>query len=260
MELTFVNPGVDYMLEQIMEFQAEDETGFWAEPLYHFYPQLDKTFAMSLTFPERKAYIEMTLRSVYADLSDTINQKVILYANHWAVCKKQIIDALSDAFDVDCSVLFNDLRCNVSMNPIMPRFLKEHCFDVFYLNGEKGAIGNAIHEIIHFVWFYVWNRLFKDRYEEYERPTLKWILSEMVVESVMKDDRLSSINPYFNREQGGCIYPYFFDMTADGSLILDKLDEMYKSQHIHDFMRNSYSYCQKHEEEIRAHIQSYEDR
>ena len=104
MELTFQNPGVDYMLTQIMEFQADDETGFWAEPLYHFYPQLNQTFAMSLPFPERKAYIEKTLRTVYTDLEDTINDKVRLYTHHWASCKEQITAALSDAFDVDCSV------------------------------------------------------------------------------------------------------------------------------------------------------------
>jgi len=98
------------------------------------------------------------------------------------------------------------------MSPIAPRYLQERYFDVFYLNSEKGAIGSSIHEIIHFVWFYVWNQVFGDSYEEYERPSLKWILSEMAVESIMKDPRLSSINPYFPREEGGCIYPYFFDL------------------------------------------------
>lgn len=184
MEVTFVNPGVDYMIEEIMAFQTEDESAFWSEPLYHFYPQLDKTYAASLPFPERKEYIEQTMRTVYVELEDTINK--------------------------------------------------------------------------NFVWFYVWNRLFGDRYEEYERPSLKWILSEMVVESVMKDERLSSINPYFPREQGGCVYSYFFDMVVDGKLILDTLDAMYRSQCIQDFMQNSYAYCQKHEAAIRAHIRKSE--
>ncbi len=44
------------------------------------------------------------------------------------------------------------------------------------------------------------------------------------------------------------VYPYFFDMEADGALILDTLD---KIQSIQDFMLNSYSYCQEHETEIR---------
>ena len=48
MEVTFINPGVDYMIQSIMHFQAEGEAEFWSEPLYHFYPQLDRTFAASL--------------------------------------------------------------------------------------------------------------------------------------------------------------------------------------------------------------------
>ena len=54
MEITFVNPGVEYMIERIIAFQTEDESAFWSEPLYHFYPQLDKVYATSLPFPERK--------------------------------------------------------------------------------------------------------------------------------------------------------------------------------------------------------------
>lgn len=40
------------------------------------------------------------------------------------------------------------------MNPISPRFLSDGSFEVFYLNSGKGAIGTAIHEIIHFFWCY----------------------------------------------------------------------------------------------------------
>lgn len=258
MEVTFANPGVDYMIQGIMAFQTEDETAFWSEPLYHFYPQLDKAYADSLSFSERVGYIERTMRSVYAEQENEINKKVLLYSKYWDSCKAQITAALSDAFGVDCSNLFNNLKCNVSINPIMPRYLREHCFDMFYLSSEKGAIGLCIHEIVHFVWFYVWNRLFGDSYDEYERPSLKWILSEMVVESITKDPRLSSINPYFPREHGGCIYPYFFDMVVEDKPILDTLDAMYRNQSIGDFMRNSYVYCQEHEAEIREHIRKSE--
>jgi hypothetical protein len=133
-------------------------------------------------------------------LENNINGKTALHTQYWAVCKGQI----TDAFNIDCTNLFNDLRCNVSIK-ICPRFLKEQYFDVFYLNSERGAIGASIHELVHFVWFYVWNQLFRDNYDEYERPSLKWILSEMVVESVMKDSRLSTINPYFPGERDSCL-------------------------------------------------------
>lgn len=254
MEIAFVNPGADYMIESILEFQTDAETAFWSDPLFHFYPQLDRAYAKNLSFADRKAYMERILREAYVELESTINEKVDLYAGYWAKCKEQITAALSDAFAVDCAKMFQDLRCNVSMNTIGPRFLRERYFDVFYLNSERGAIGSTIHELVHFVWFYVWNRVFQDSYDEYERPSLKWILSEMVVESVMRDERLASINPYFPRENGGCIYPYFFDMRAGGELVLDTLDAMYKSLPIEEFMRDSYAYCQEHEDAIRRHI------
>lgn len=76
MEITFVNPGVDYMIQRIMDFQTEAESAFWSEPLYHFYPQLDKAYATSLPFADRKNHIERTMRAVYAELEDTINEKV----------------------------------------------------------------------------------------------------------------------------------------------------------------------------------------
>lgn len=258
MNLIFRNPGIEYMLRSIMAFQSDDESPFWSESLYRFYPQLDKEYAGKLEFAERKAYIEATLKTVYEELEDTIDQKAIEYTRHWETYKKQIEEALSEAFDIDCTALFNDLRCDISMNPVSPRFLKGESFEVFYLNSERGALGTSLHEIIHFVWFYVWNRLFGDSYEEYERPDLKWILSEMVVEPIMKDERLSSINPYFPREQGGCIYPYFFDMKVENKLVLDVLDEMYQSMKVTDFMKASYAFCKEHEREIRKHIEAAE--
>ena len=258
MQITFINPGAEAIIESILAFQAENESTFWSDPLYDFYPQLDRNHAKSLPFPERKRYLERTMRTVYVEQQRVIDQKIALYTRHWNACKPQITAALSDAFGVDCDAFFNDLCCRVSLNPISPRFLQAQCFEVFYFNSERGAIGLAIHELVHFVWFYVWNKLFGDSYEEYERPSLKWILSEMVVESIMRDERLCSINPYFPREKGGCVYPYFFDMVVDGKLILNTLDAMYRSQGIEDFMQNSYAYCQEHEAEIRAHIQKAE--
>lgn len=258
MEVTFVNPGVDYMIAGIMAFQTEEESAFWSEPLYHFYPQLDRAYAEGLPFGEKKTYIERTMRALYRELEPTINDRVDRYQRHWDACKEQITRALSDAFGIDCAGEFQDIRCNVSMNPIEPRYLRERSYDTFYLSSERGAIGEGIHEIIHFVWFHVWNRLFGDSYDEYERPSLKWVLSEMVVEPVMRDKRLSSINPYFPREQGGCVYPYFFDMVVAGEPILDTLDRMYRSQPIDDFMRSSYAYCRAHEAAIREHIRKAE--
>lgn len=259
MELIYSDPGIDYMIDAVMGFQNDGESDFWTEPLYHFYPQLDKAYTQSLPADDRRAHIEAVLRSIYAEQGAVLERKVKAYQAHWETVKPQVTAALSEAFEVDCCGILNDMRCFVSLNPIEPRFPQERRFDTFYLQSPRGAIGGALHEIIHMVWFHVWSMEFRDDYDEYERPSLKWILSEMVVESIMSDPRLSSINPYFLREQGGCIYPYFFDMMAAGRPILDTLDEMYRTMDIRAFMRASYAYCLEHEQEIRAHIEQAEN-
>ena len=88
---------------------------------------------------------------------------------------------------------------------------------------------------------------------------MKWILSERVVEAVMSDERLSSINPYYPREQGGCIYPYFFTMEINDIPITETVQEMYQNMKIAEFMKKSYAYCLKHETEIREHISHSEN-
>lgn len=258
MELQVRNPGVDYMIERALDFQSEDTSDFWSAPLYHFYPQLDRAYAAALPWQERKAYFSQVLRQIYAEEALVIEDKVKSYGAHWASCKEQITQALSDAFAIDCNAILNDMVCNVSLNPIEPRFLQSHTFDIFYKNSANGAIGETIHEIIHFVWFHVWNQLFADSYEEYESPSLKWILSEMVVEPIMRDVLLRSINPYFSREKGGCVYPYFYTMQIGATCILDTLWEMFRSMSISEFMKNSYRYCLVHETQIRQHIQQAE--
>lgn len=260
MEVTFLNPGFDDILTSIMEFQTEGESGFWSEPLYYYYPQLDRAHAESLPFPERKRYIAETMEAVYRELEGTLEEKAALYAGQWEKYKGQITDALSEAFGMDCGGILNDMRAFVTLNPVCPRYLDRRQFDIFYLNSEKGAIGLAIHEIIHFVWFTVWQRVFGDSPDEYERPHLKWILSEMAVEPVMRDKRLCTINPYFPRENGGCVYPYFYDMVLDGKPVLDTLDGMYRRrENIEGFMKESYRYCQEYEAEIRRHIEAAEE-
>lgn len=258
MNVTYKNPGYQHSIESIMLFQTDEQTPFWSDSVLYFYPQIDKTELEKRNFEEKKEYICKVLEEVYGDIKDKLESKITRYNEHFQNHKSQIEDALSEAFELDSGLLFNDLTGNITMNPVCPRFLQEKYFDIFYLNSERGALGLSIHEVIHYFWFYVWNKHFGDSYEEYETPSLKWILSEMVVEAIMSDERLSLINPYFPREDGGCVYPYFFDMIINGKPVLDKINELYKNNSITDFMEASYAYCLENENEIRNHIEEAE--
>lgn len=258
MHIKFVNPGFQYMLDSIMEFQKDDTPSYWNDSLYHFNPTLDKEYAYSLSTKDRREYLKDKLYDIYLENEKLLQEKVGVYEEYWNRYESQISEAFSEQFGINCSAEFSDLVCNISLNPISPRYLIEHSFDVFYLNSERGALGNALHEITHFIWFSVWNQLYNDSYDEYETPSLKWILSEMVVELILSDSRLCSINPYYPRENGGCIYSYFFTLKVEGKNILDIFSEMYQNTNIRDFMKKSYEYCLQNEDVIRLHIRESE--
>ena len=258
MKVTYLNPGFNHSIDSILLFQEEGATPFWSDTLFYFYPQISKEKINDLQPKDKKDYLVKELKTIWDDLTDELSGKVELYNEHFAKYHDQIEDALSDAFEINTRTIFNDLVCNISLNPVCPRFLEKRYFDIFYKNSERGALGMALHEIIHYIWFYVWNNHFGDSYSEYDTPSLKWILSEMVVESIMDDERLSSINPYYPRENGGCVYPYFQNMIIQGKPILDTLREMYKENSLIRYMETAYSYCLENERAVRRHIEEAE--
>jgi hypothetical protein len=243
-----------------MLFETGEQRDWWRNGLFYFYPQLSKEYIDTLSFQQRKNYYIETLYQVYRDEESNWTEKVEKYNQYWDEYEVQIADALSETFDTDTYKYFNDIVGNITLNPVCPRDLSKRSFDVFWKNSEKGALGMALHEIIHFVWFDVWQKHFQDNKNEYEAPYLKWILSEMVVEPIMHDERLSNINPYFDRNKGGCVYDYFYTMNINGKPILETLLSMYKENSIIDFMEQGYSFCQRYETEIRTHIRLSENR
>ena len=260
MKITYKNPGFEHSVESILLFQTDETTPYWSDALLYFYPKIDKRELSNKTYAYKREYLLNVLSATYRELEPELENKVVLYNTRWEKYSNQIEAAFSDAFGIDTRLIFNDITANITLNPVGPRFLKEHYFDVFYKNSDKGAIGVSIHEMIHFVWFHVWNQTFKDSYDEYDTPHLKWILSEMVVESIMRDKRLSSINPYFPRENGGCVYRYFQDMIIKDEYILDTLEDIYQRNKMVDFMKKSYEYCMENEGAIRSHIKKSEEK
>lgn len=258
MNIQYQNPGFEHSLNSILLFQDEDLSPFWTDSLLYFYPQIQKEEWLIRNADRKRQYLTEILSVVYQNLQPELAEKVSAYNRHFSVHQAQIEDALSDAFSLDSRLFFNDVVAHLTLNPICPRFLQAHTFDVFYKNSPHGALGSSLHEIIHFFWFHVWNKHFGDGYDTYESPSLKWILSEMVVECIMRDQRLSSLNPYFPRENGGCVYSYFQSMQIEAQPILETMDHMYRNNTITDFMELAYRYCQQHEQAIRLHIQQSE--
>ena len=109
MDITYKNPGYEYSIESIMLFQTDEQTPFWSDSVLYFYPQIDKTELEKRNFEEKKEYIYNVLEEVYGNIKDELESKIIRYNEHFQNYRSQIEDALSEAFELDSGLLFNDL-------------------------------------------------------------------------------------------------------------------------------------------------------
>ena len=251
MDLIFKDPGFQYSISMIMEFQGEDMSDWWSESLFYFYPSLDQAHFKTLTVEEKRAYLTSKLQSVFKEQRNEITQKLQEYQDHWDHNKDVIEAAFHDAFQIDVTALCNDMKGNISLNPICPRFLDTHVFDIFYLSSHKGALGMALHEMTHFLWFHVWQQVFHDDPAVYEAPHLQWLFSEMAPHFVLQDPRFVALNPY---APDHIVYDYFYTMKVEDRCILDTLQELYDQHDMVTFMKEGYAYCERFADEILAQV------
>jgi len=248
MDLTFKIPSFEYMINSILEIESDDTDDYFTGNLFYFFTNIDEDKFITFQGDARKEYLVSCLKDLFVKEHDLFVQKINAYNLHWNENKEIIIEAFQDAFGINLENKFNDMVGYICLNPVSPRFLETNTFDVFYLNSERGALGVALHEIVHFVWFKIWEERFHDDKKEYEIPNMKWVFSEIIPELVMRDKRLMVRNPYYN---GQVIYEYFYEMKIDGKHLLDILYEMYTNMNIHEFMEKGFQLLQKHEKEIR---------
>ena len=106
MNIKFENPGFQYMLDSIMEFQKDDSSAFWNDSLFYFFKELNKEYAYSLSTENRKKYFKEKLSEIYNENEKLMEEKVQVYSRYWNLHREEIERAFSDAFEVECSNLF----------------------------------------------------------------------------------------------------------------------------------------------------------
>ena len=205
MKLEFVNPGFSYSLDSMMLFEESNQSDWWRDANFYFYPMLKKEELRALPMSERRAYYQSKLEPFWVEKQTEFAEKLDRWNAHWQKHEGVIAQALSEGFDRDLSGKLEKIQGRMALGNVCPRFLEQQAFDVFWMNSERGAMGISMHEITHFIWFDAWNKHFGDAPAEYEQPNLKWILSEMAVYPFLSDPRLIPLNPYYPEEKGGCV-------------------------------------------------------
>ncbi len=212
------------------------------------YPKFDKDIINASTKSSRIEYMMPIIKEIYKDKHEELIQKTIEYQKFWDEHEYKIQAGLESVFGVSLEYIFDDIEARVGINPVGPRYLENNAFDAFHLYSPSGMAVNSIHEIIHFIWFYVWKINSNDDIIEYENPHLKCVFSEMVVDLIIRKANLSYMNP----DNHETIYPYFHDIIVDGEELLNLLELLLYKTSIVEFMKKGYELCEKYEGLIRG--------
>lgn len=253
MKLKFCVPSLDQVFETTLWTQLDDVSPFWRDQLYIEYPEINKEKAMFLSEKKRMDYLRDELGKIYRGNLEKFHELSLTWQKYWDNHVTNIESALSAAYEIDLGQLLNDCVGYVNLNPVCPRYLDSHTFYVFYKMKPDRVLRTSLHEIMHFLWFYKWQEHFHDNPQEYDIPHLKWIFSEMVQDTMVRD---TPIAPLFDGRESA--YDYFYTMEIAGAPILSTLSECYKNSGLIGLFENGYAYCQKHEDEIRAKIKEAE--
>lgn len=244
-------------IDFILELHKDGVPAFWADSLYYWYPDLDKKYCESLPENKRLKYLKTEMKKIFDALQPEIKRAV----NDCVIAWKPLASKLNDIYSVaffnnDVSKILNNIVGEFALNPVCPRYIKDSSFSVFYKQKPEHAIPTAFHEMTHFVWFHFWHEYFNDDITEYESPHLKWLLSEIVVETIMRNSKINDIC-----QQPQYAYSYFYNMGIDGRLLFDTMKMFYThSKTLREFMEQSYKYVQSNEKELRAKINEAESR
>lgn len=240
-------------IDSILMFQTDKDSDYWRQPLFSIYPFLDERKGLKASWKNRKKYLTAQFSGYYGKIEPELHAKAEIFNHVWSEKQETVAKVFTDTFKIDCYSLLNDITVEVSLNPICPRDIGSHSFTVFYQSDETRFLETALHEIIHFAWFHLWQNHFKDDSREYDSPHLKWILSEMVVDTFVCNTQIGSLFSPTGRENAA--YQCFYTMKIDDAPILETLSQIYqKSSDITQFMEQACNYCQKHEPAIRRQM------
>lgn len=129
---------------------------------------------------------------------------------------------------------YKNIDVYLSICPIAPRFLKERYFLLPIYGNNSESFNIVIHELIHFLYFKKWHKIFGDSYSLYEYPHKIWILSEILDPVIMNDKRIVKITKY----KAG-LYPQW-DIYEKKYNLLSIFEEIYiGSNNFSDFLKKA---------------------
>ncbi len=215
----------------------------WSKSILDKYPLLDKKLKNVKKLSEREKIARDFFEDFILKNKNLLEKKAKEFQKEWNKINKEYMKAISEVLGIDWPKKDKEISAFISPNPICPRYIKQRIFDVYYLSSLEWMKAVAVHEILHFIYFEKWKKVFSKANEKhFEAPHLVWKLSEMVPRAILSDERLQKIfkhNP--------SVYDEYHELEINGKPLLDYIDEFYsKRKNFKDFLKKSWDFVNKH--------------
>ena len=219
----------------------------WSHFILSKYPLLDKKLKNVKEISKRKKITRLFFRQFLLKNKNLIKNKAVLFQKEWDKINDEYMKILPLVLEINWPEKDKKMTAFVSLNPICPRYIKKRWFDIYYLSSVRYMKATAMHEILHFLYFEKWKKLFpKTSEKEFDSPYLVWKLSEMVPVAILWDRRIQEIFPHTPG-----VYAEYQKLKIKGKPLLDYIQEFYSNKrNFEDFLGKSWIFVKKHKKEI----------
>jgi hypothetical protein len=207
-----------------------DKRSLFSEKIANYFTGLENCF--ELQKEEKNQLIKEKITKFYALRLKDMEEKAKFLQSTWNEKSEFINNEFKNIFGRE----FNyDCTCYVNLNPVYPRYIDSKSFDVNLDVTTDQFLSACAHEIAHFAWFDVWKENFPNmKKRDRERPSLPWLISEIVVDPIFKFSglkTLSKIRP---------AYSYFYEEKIGDRGLMEVVREMYKNNDLVKFQKEMY--------------------
>ena len=190
-------------------------------------------------------YIFKIISPLYDNAKKEMEEKKELFQRHWDTHQSSINEEFAKIFDYEIP----NKKCigNVNLNPISPRYIENWSFDLPHGYTASEAFSISIHEIIHFLWFNKWKKIFPNwKPQDFECPSFSWLLSEISVDPIIKNSELLTKLTLKNQRA----YDYFYtDKFIDEKTPVEIFRKLYSENSLDQYMKKGLSILNKNYEQ-----------
>ena len=223
----------------------------WSHYILNKYPELKKKLSNVKNKERRKKITQTFFEKQQKKEIENLNKAKERYQKTWERINDDVMITLSEIVEQKWPKNLDKITARISLCPINPRHIKSRTFDIYYKSSIHDSKATNIHEILHFIYFEKWKKLFpKIPEKKFDAPYLVWDLSEMATSIILSDKRIQKIfkhkpHPYKEHEK----------IKINEKYLLTYLREFYKKRKNFDnFLRDSWKFLNKNNNIIKGKI------